>query len=316
MKTKGRSHSRHTIRWKVLGTILFVAALLAVIVSLALKSGVPVLQTGGPIAASQRDLLVWTFLLMLIVVIPVFALTGFIAWRYRDTNAAPRDYRPNWDHHRGLELLWWGVPFLIIAVISYFIVESSHRLDPYRPLDSTQEPVRVQVVALQWKWLFIYPESGIATVNHLAIPTQTPIEFHITADAPMNSLWIPELGGQVYAMSGMTTKLHLQADNVGEYRGVSANISGEKYAAMNFTVQSYSGEDFNAWQKAARLEPLSLNDTTYALLREPATSDPLTYGRVDTALYDKIIMKYMGGEANNETRHDTPVGGMEQGASH
>ena len=267
-------------------------------------STVAVLEPAGMVATQQRDLLYFATALSMVVVIPVFILTTYIAVKYRASNASAT-YAPGFDSSRRLELLWWGLPIVIIIILSVITWRTSHALDPYRPLESTKTPLTVQVVALEWKWLFIYPEQGIATVNRLYIPEDTPINFKITADAPMNSLWIPQLGGMVYAMSGMETKLHLIAEKPGEYRGVSSNISGEGFADMNFQTIALSESDFATWLTEARNTPTALTHAEYVELAEPSTKHPITtYGSVGSNLYASIIESYMSHGDYDHAQHD------------
>ena len=253
-----------------------------------------VLNAQGPVAAQQRDLMLIVVLLMLVVVIPVFVFTFHIAWKYRAGNSKAA-YTPDWDSNRKLEAIWWSIPSAIILVLGIIIWNSSHSLDPYRPIASTQTPVRVQVVALQWKWLFIYPELGVASVNHLQVPVGTPINFEITADAPMNSFWIPQLGGQVYAMSGMATKLHLVADKPGNYQGSSANLSGEGFANMRFVTAASSTQEFDDWVTAVRNNPSQvevLDLPLYRQLAQPGEGKEVNFVVNDGQLFDKVIQKY------------------------
>lgn len=269
-----------------------------------------VLNAQGPIAAQQRDLMLIVVLLMLIVVIPVFAFTFHIAWKYRASNAKAT-YTPDWDGNRKLEAIWWSVPTAIILVLGVIIWNSSHSLDPYRPIASTQTPVRVQVVALQWKWLFIYPDHGVASVNYLQIPTGTPINFEITADAPMNSFWIPQLGGQVYAMSGMATKLHLVADKAGNYQGSSANLSGEGFAGMRFVAAASSYDEFQDWADAVRKSPQRLDATAYTELAKPSKGKEAVYSLAsDQRIFAKTIERYTTAPTTQTDKHKT------QGATH
>lgn len=258
-----------------------------------INNTVAVLEPKGIIAEQQKDLLVFTVLLSMVIIIPVFAMATIIAYKYREGNTKAR-YMPKWDHDKKLEALWWGVPLLIIAVLSVITYRTSHSLDPYRPLESEKEPIKVQVIALEWKWLFLYPEQHIATVNYLQIPEDTPINFEITADAPMNSFWIPQLGGMVYAMNGMTSKLHLQADEQGTYRGVSSNISGEGFADMKFDTNVTSRADFDSWVAGVAKEGMVLTFDHYKGLAEPTIKHPVVnYASYQHNLYDTIINKYM-----------------------
>lgn len=285
---------------------LWIAAIVG-IVTLSIwyfsQVSVDVLQPQGEVAAKQRDLIVFTLGLSLIVVVPVFTLLFYFAWKYREGNRAAR-YMPEWDGNKWLEIIWWGIPCVIIGILSVVTWQTSHSLDPYKPLVSDVKPVKVQVVATQWKWLFIYPELGIATTNDLRFPEKTPLNLEITADAPMNSFWIPSLGGQVYAMSGMTTKLHLSANTIGEYKGSSANISGEGYADMAFTARSLSDADFNEWVARVKTTGGALDMGRYEVLAQPSiVKEPGYFALKEDDLYTAIVMKYM--MPDHTTEHAT-----------
>lgn len=283
----------------------------AIIIPLLIVSGllfyastldIAVLNPAGEIASRQHELLSFAFWLSMLIIVPVFLLVIFIMTRYRAGNKKAT-YRPNWGHSRGLEAIWWGIPILIILILSAVTWRTSHTLDPYKPLDNAKKPIEVQVVAMQWKWLFLYPEQNIASVNYLKIPTNTPINFKITSDAPMNSFWIPKLGGQVYAMSGMSTKLHLLADEVGEYEGRSANISGEGFANMHFITSAVEPAAFNTWTDQAQYIGSDLTQETYDTLSQPGPQDnALVFSGFKPGLYDTIINKYMSHSKQN-TEH-------------
>lgn len=249
----------------------------------------------GEIGVKERNLIYETLLLSLFIVVPVFLLTFFIVWRYRDTNSkASAKYSPDWDHNRLLETIWWGIPTILIVILSVITWNSSHALDPSKALNSTTKPLTIQVVALQWKWLFIYPEQHIASVNFVQFPADTPVDFVITSDAPMNSFWIPQLGGQIYAMPGMSTQLHLMASQNGDYRGLSANISGQGFAGMVFIAKASSTNDFNYWVNSVQNAPGSLTQTVYDQLAQPSSNNSVTtYTAPDTQLYDSVVLKYM-----------------------
>lgn len=269
------------------------AAIIGLFVVLLSGVDIAVLNPKGIIADQQKSLIVFTVLLSLVVVVPVFILLFVISWKYREGNTKAK-YTPDNDHNTALEIVWWGIPIAIILLLSVITWKTSHELDPYKALESDTKPLTIQVVALQWKWLFIYPEQGIASVNLLPFPEKTPLNFLITSDAPMNSFWIPSLGGQVYAMSGMTTKLHLMADSVGTYKGSSANISGEGFAKMKFDANSLSRDDFDAWVSKAKSSGNMLSDKTYATLAAPSTVDsPSAYTLQSKDLFTNILMKYM-----------------------
>ena len=274
--------------------VLVVLCLVAALVYLASGYNIQLLNPKGTVAAQQRDLMFIAIGMMLLVVVPVFVMTFVIAWKYRASNVKAK-YDPEWDHSRTAETLWWAIPFAIIAVLAGITWVTSHSLDPYRPLASDTKPLRVQVVALQWKWLFLYPEQGIATVNHVEFPVNTPISFQITSDAPMNSFWIPQLGGQIYAMSGMNTSLHLMAKDVGTYNGSSANISGKGFAGMKFTATAQTQAEFERWVGTIAQKNIPLSSDAYDHLSEPSENvPPQYYSSYQDSLYDTIIMKYMG----------------------
>lgn len=295
-------HLTKSVILKILLVSLYVVALGSVIAFFVKDQNVAILSPQGTIADQQRSLMIIATLLMLIVVIPVFVLTFWIAWRYRASNTAAK-HQPNWDGNRKLEALWWGLPTAIIVVLAIITWNSSHSLDPYRPLESDKKAITIQVIALQWKWLFIYPDYGIATVNDVRFPEKTPVNFKITADAPMNSFWIPSLGGQVYAMSGMSTKLHLMADKSGVYEGSSANISGEGFSGMRFKATSSSEGDFRKWVSEVKNSRYALTMQEYDALAKPTMKEPpIHYLLLENHLYDKIINKYMG--PGHTTTHD------------
>ena len=257
---------------------------------------IAVLSPRGTIAYKERSLMLLTVLLGLLVLLPVFALTFGIAWRYREGNKHAT-YSPHLTGSLLAETVWWVIPLSIITVLSVVTWHSSHTLDPRRAIISTAKPIKVQVVALEWKWLFIYPQQHVASVNYLAMPVNTPVDFEITADAPMNSFWIPQLGGQIYAMPGMSTELHLMASQTGTYRGSSANISGEGFADMHFTTQAESRQAFNAWVAAATKAPQPLTASVYKTLAKPSVNYPKSmYTAVDANLYHDVLIKYMDPE--------------------
>lgn len=291
MATSTRKN-RTLLKRAILFLVAF-AALVGIFAILMNGHNLAVLAPAGLIASKQKTLIVITTLLGLFVVIPVFILLFTIAWKYREGNTKAK-YTPDIGNNRLLEGLWWGIPATIIIILSIITWQSTHELDPYKAISSSTKALNVQVVSLQWKWLFIYPDLGVASVNYLAIPEKTPIHFEITSDAPMNSFWIPNLGGQVYAMSGMSTQLQLIADGVGIYRGSSANMSGEGFAGMTFNADSMSTAYFTQWVKTAKQSADALSDVTYAALALPSKNvQPKNYGSVVSDLYNNIMMKSM-----------------------
>lgn len=280
--------------YKLLGIILLIIGAGILAGFLMRHTTFAVLQPRGIIAQKQRNLIITATLLMLIVVVPVLVMTAGIAWKYRATNKKAK-YMPNWDHNRVAETIWWTIPLVLVAVLGIITWNSSHDLDPFKPLASSTQPITIQVVALQWKWLFIYPEQNIATVNYFQFPKNTPVNFQVTADAPMNSFWIPQLGGQIYAMAGMTTKLHLMADQTGSFRGSSANLSGAGFASMHFMAEASNVGDFKNWVNQVKQSPERLTMDNYAKLAKASSNvAPKTYAWEDAALYDTLITKYTG----------------------
>ncbi|HEV2403217.1 MAG TPA: ubiquinol oxidase subunit II [Candidatus Saccharimonadales bacterium] len=256
-------------------------------------TNIPVLEPTGSIGTRERNLIVFALLLSLIVVIPVFTMAIAFAWRYRESNQTAA-YRPDFTHSRLLETAWWAIPGLLILILSIVTWNSTHSLDPYKSISASTNPLVVDVVALDWKWLFIYPAQHVASVNLLVLPINTPIRFNITADAPMNSFWIPQLGGQIYAMPGMSTQLHLEASKVGDYYGSSANISGSGFAGMTFTARVASATDFMMWLQAATRAQHALTMAVYDALAQPSKNNPaVEYSSVDPGLYSAILAKYM-----------------------
>jgi cytochrome o ubiquinol oxidase subunit 2 len=272
--------------------ILISSIIIGLFVWLAHRGTFDVMQAKGLVAQEEGNLIIFTIALMLIVAIPVFGLAIFFAWRYRASNTKAV-YMPNWEQSKMDELIWWAIPFEIILVLGALTWISTHELDPHRPLSIDGPALHVQVVALNWKWLFIYPEYGIGSVNEVEFPVSKQVNFSITADAPMNSFWIPQLGGQIYAMTGMVTSLHLVADQIGSYNGVSANYSGEGFARMKFQAMAVSEKDFDEWVKNVKQSPYLLNADTYPALSAPSLSKVVYYGSVDKDMFDSIVMKFM-----------------------
>jgi len=254
-----------------------------------------ILNPKGSVGVAERNLIATSTWAMLIVVIPVILMTLFFAWRYRASNRNA-EYRPGWTHSTAVEVAVWTIPALIILFLAVLTWRTTHELDPYRPLESQVKPINVEVVALDWKWLFIYPDLGIASVNQLAIPVGTPVNFRITSDTVMNSFFIPQLGGQIYAMAGMQTRLHLIADHAGDYAGLAANFSGKGFSDMKFRTLATSPSDFNAWVAKVRASSDRLDMDRYHAVSEPSEKDPVRYfSTVDPKLFNNIIARYNNG---------------------
>ena len=276
-------------RLRLLRWLLVAAAVLP------LASCQGVLDPQGPIAAAERLLLVNSTSIMLVVVIPVILATLAFAWWYRASNThATRSLDESYEGR--VEFVVWSIPALTVILLGGVIWIGSHQLDPRAPIPGNTDPLRVDVVALDWKWLFIYPDHGVAAVNQLEIPAGTPIEFRLTSATVMNSFFVPQLGSQIYTMGGMTTHLNLLADKPGEYPGFSANFSGDGFSEMRFIVKSVSTADFNVWLAQARATGSALDDAGYAALAKPSTAvPPTTYRSVDPKLFERIVDKTVAG---------------------
>jgi len=253
-----------------------------------------VLDPAGHVAVQEARLLVISTLLMLLIIVPVIVLTLLFAWRYRASNTdAP--YEPEWDHSIQLELVIWSAPLLIIIALGAITWIGTHTLNPYRPLDARApaaavEPLDVQVVALDWKWLFIYPKLGIATVNEVAAPVDMQVRFSITSSSVMNSFYVPALAGQIYAMPTMETKLHAVINRPGEYEGFSANYSGAGFSGMHFKFHGMSAADFEQWVRKARASGQALSRDAYLQLERPSEREAVrAYGTVAAGLFDAIV---------------------------
>lgn len=256
----------------------------------------------GAVASAELSLMIQATLFMLIVAVPVFFLIFFFAWRYRAGNTKAR-YQPDWEHSKLEELIWWAIPFEIVLIVGALTWSSTHELHPPKPL-SNDPPLVVQVVALDWKWLFIYPEQNIASLNYLELPVGKQVRFEITADAPMNSFWIPELGGQIYAMTGMVNRLHLIADEEGEFVGRSANYSGEGFAEMKFIAKAVSEDAFNAWVQEVQQAQSSLTEASYKKLSTPSVPYSAVYYRaVVPGLFEEIVAQFSDPHAEGGHAH-------------
>jgi len=280
-----------TIFKVVLGILICLAAV-AITAFYISTHNIDVLNPKGIISAKERDLIATASELMLIIVVPVFALLWYISWKYREGNEA--EHEPDWEHNYIAEYCWWGVPLVIVAILAVVCWKSTHELNPFNPLQSDKKPFKVQAVALRWKWLFIYPEEGVATINLLQIPIDRPVSFEITADAPMNSFWIPQLAGQIYAMPSMRTELYIQANEAGTYRGLSSHISGKGFAGMYFTVQAGTEQELKDFVAKAKESNRSLNRAVYDQLVEPSEYDPIElYQLQDPSLFMQVLDKYL-----------------------
>lgn len=255
------------------------------------------LDPKGTIGVQEKSLILTSTYAMLLVVIPVIVLTLLFAWQYRQSNTSA-EYLPKWSHSNKIEVVIWVVPSLIILFLAVLTYQTCHSLDPYRPLDeeANVKPLHIDVVALDWKWLFIYPDEGIATVNQVAFPVNAPVEFRITSDSVMNSFFIPQLGSQIYAMAGMQTQLHLVANVAGNYLGESANFSGRGFSDMRFRALAMSNDDYTAWIQKVKAASEQLDNSNYPKLAAPSEANPVEYfSHAEPGLFDQIVAKYNNG---------------------
>jgi cytochrome o ubiquinol oxidase subunit 2 len=279
------------------------------------------LNPQGPIAAAQRWHFVLVSALVMLVVLPVLVLTPLVAWRYRRKNQKAR-YTPKWDFSMPVEFAIWGIPVAIVAVLVVLLWRSTAALDPYSPLEADKPPLRVQVVGLDWKWLFIYPDEHIATVGVLAFSADRPLALELTSDSVMQSFFIPALGGQIYAMAGMVTKLHLAAFSPGVFTGENTQFSGTGFHRQKFTAVAMHRDKFAAWVEKVRTNGISLDEATYRMLARKSTPERaneelgtaamprgvLYFTDVPSGLFATIVDKYRYGRASEETRDQVRKG--------
>jgi len=257
--------------------------------------GVALLDPAGQVGMHERTLILIATLLMLIVVAPTIFLVLFFIWKYRASNTKSR-YDPEWAYSRRIEATMWAVPFLIVAVLGTIAWFTTHQLDPFRPLESQSKPVTIQVVSLDWKWLFIYPDQDVASVNQVAFPSGVPVRFVITSASVMSSFFIPRLGSQIYSMAGMQTEVNLIADRPGSYDGFSSQFNGPGFAKMDFKALAVPDEEqFEAWLAAARASPKTLDSMAYKDLAAPSNSPVEYYSKVEPGLFHSIIASFMKG---------------------
>ena len=266
-----------------------------------------VLDPQGPIASAEKTILFNSLGIMLAIVIPTIFATLGVAWWFRASNLRAK-YLPDWEYSGRIEMVVWAIPAMTVLLLGGIGWVGSHDLDPPKPIPSTTNPIEVQVVSLDWKWLFIYPDLGIASVNRLIVPAGAPISFELTSDGVMNSFFVPQLGSQIYTMAGMTTHLQLQADQPGSYRGLSAQFSGDGFSDMRFTVEAVSPDKFADWVKATRGKGETLDPISFAALAEQSQAvAPAIYGRVTQDLFQAIVHPNVPpatpGHANHAAMH-------------
>jgi cytochrome o ubiquinol oxidase subunit II len=280
------------------GWVWRVAALLAACGVAVSSRAEGVLDPQGPVAAAEREILLNATAIILVVVIPVIVLTLVFAWWYRASNTRAV-YQPEWAESGRIELVVWAIPVMTVLLLASVAWTSSHDLDPARPLSATVKPVRIEVVSLDWKWLFIYPDSGVATLNQLTVPAGVPIEFILTSTNVMDAFWVPQLGSMIYTMPGMTTRLNLMADHAGNYPGLSSNFSGDGFSDMRFIVHAVPAAAFSSWLAATHGQGQALDGGAYAQLALTGSDVSLkTYGSVEPGLFERIERESIGTPAN------------------
>jgi cytochrome o ubiquinol oxidase subunit II len=277
----------------LIGMLAVVIGVIGIVIVLASKNAL-VVHPKGMIAHHILELIIANIILMLLIIIPTYLLLFAVVWKYC---IKKNDAKYDPDHTYGSvgELIMWGLPAIIVVIMAIVTWDATHKLNPYKPIESEVKPLSIQVVAMNWKWLFIYPELGIATLNDFHIPEQTPIHLRLTADrSPMNSFWIPQLSGQIYSMTGMSTQLYLMANEPGEYVGRAVEINGEGYAGMTFSVKSTSPNDFEDWIARVKNSSLHLSEDVYEDLVKPSVNQSIIFfSEVEKDLYHKIIHKYL-----------------------
>lgn len=290
-----KNRQKHHPGWIVLVIFLALADLALIVRILLDGKNVALLNPKGFIAEQQYGLMMFTVTMLLIIAIPSLFLLYFTAWKYRESNSkithAPRAPRGKY-----FVPIMWLIPTAFMIVIATAMWSNTHRLVPQKQITSNAKPITIQVISMRWKWLFIYPEQNIATVNFVQIPANTPIIFELTADeAPMSSFWIPNLGGQLYSMTGHVNRLNLMADTLGDFPGSSAELNGSGFAGMKFIARSSSLDDFNLWVQEAKQSPDILNSAMYNKLLVPSESNPIAfYSDYESNIYDKVLSKYLG----------------------
>jgi len=278
--------------------------------------GVALLDPQGPIGHQNKDLLMIAVGLGFLVVIPVIAMTIWFAVRYREGNKKA-SYKPHWHQSLKIEAVVWIIPIAIIVVLSYLTWVKTLELDPYKPIASTQAPLKVQVVSLDWNWLFIYPDQNVASMNRLVIPEGTPVTFDLTSDTVMTSFFIPELGSQIYVMAGMVTHLNLLADKPGTYIGHNMNFSGDGYAKMNFPTESVTADQFKAWVDQAKASPTALSQDEFKLVSKPQSDYPATlYSSVEPELFTHLVARFVADRRVEGKGHDTESSTKENEEQH
>ncbi|XJZ25763.1 ubiquinol oxidase subunit II [Bacillota bacterium Lsc_1132] len=279
-------------RWIRSAKFSFLALLGMVLLAGCEKNNYLVLNPQGPVAREELRLIIISVILTAVVIIPVIGIFVYILVRYRDKPGNKAPYQPEWADSKVLEIIWWGIPVIIIAILGVFTAKTTLNLT--KPPVKDVKPIVVQVTSLNWKWMFTYPDKNIATVNYAEIPAGVPVQFILTSDSSINSFWVPQLGGQEYTMPGMSLGLWLQADKTGEYFGSGANFTGKGFAHMQFRVKSVSQADFDKWAESVKQKSLVLTKDGYKKLSQPSTEKELSFSSYPKGLFQDIVNKNGG----------------------
>lgn len=288
-----KNRKNNSVSWAILFIVIGLVALALFMKVLLQDYNIALLNPKGMIAKEELDLTILTTAIMLVIAIPTLFFIYFFAWKYRESNTKAT-HNPNVRHGKLFNVSIWLIPSVFAIVLATIMWSATHRLEPQKQIAADAKPLTIEVVAQRWKWLFIYPEQGIATVNYIQLPAHTPVTFKLTADeAPMSSFWIPNLGGMLYAMTGHVNNLNLVADTPGEYPGSSAEINGAGFAGMKFIARVGSQNDFDGWVQGVKGRTAALDSAEYQKLLQPSENHPPTsYATVETDLYDTVVMKY------------------------
>jgi len=288
---------------KITRLILFGIVFIGIVLILTGCDKVILFNPKGPVGNTERTLIILSFVLMLIVVIPVFIMAVWFSLKYRATNTRS-NYLPKWDYSTAIDWVIWLVPVAIVTVLAYLAWSNTFSLDPYKPIHSDNSTIRIDVVSMDWNWLFIYPDQNIAAVNELVFPSGVPVSFRLTSASVMTSFFIPQLGSQMYAMAGMQTKLHLLANEPGTYTGQNQEFSGEGYADMHFQVTVASSGQFEEWVKKVKQSPNRLDLSRYEKLSKPTKGGlDILFASVSPGLFEHIMGNYMGWMGNKHKKH-------------
>ncbi len=281
--------------WLVLIVFMGLGDLALILSRLLRGHNVALFNPTGLIAKQQHGLILYVAGVLLAIAIPSVFLLYFTAWKYRESNTKAT-YDPNMHHGKWFNFSVWAVPAVFMLSLAFVMIPATHRLEPRKLIAADTKPLVVQVISMRWKWLFLYPEQGIATVNFAQVPVNTPVQFELTADeAPMSSFWIPNLGGQLYSMTGHVNRLNLMADTSGDYPGSSAELNGAGFSGMKFTARASTTEDFDRWVEGVKQSKDVLDTTEYESVLKPSENNPAAfYSDYESNLYDKVVMKYMG----------------------